>query len=293
MIEISRIRIDGGTQTRAELNQETVAEYAATYQHAASTMPPVTLFFDGSEYWLADGFHRYFAAKKAGKESIAEEVIPGTVRDAILFSLSANSRHGLKRSNADKRRAVETLLADAEWSKWSNEKIAAACAVSPHTVADIKKSHSANAESEVVTYTTKHGTTTAMNTANIGKNKSKLNAGSKTTEKPSKQDDKPRAEQKPAEDEPPEYTALDEAQDTIRGLQDALALANSGHLSDEDREQAAELIARLREENRILTLKVRALTISRDQYQTENGELKKQITRQRREIDKLAGTRTA
>jgi len=101
------------------------------------------------------------------------------------------------------------------------------------------------------------------------------------------------AEQKPAEEDPPEYTALDEAHDTIRGLQDALALANSGHLSEEDREQASNLIASLREENRILTLKLAAVTASRDQYQTENGELKKQIARQRREIDKLAGTRTA
>ena len=55
-----------------------------------------------------------------------------------------------------------------------------------------------------------------------------------------------------------------------------------GHLSEEDKTQAAELIARLREENRILTLKLRAVTASRDQYQTENGELKRQITRQRR-----------
>lgn len=101
------------------------------------------------------------------------------------------------------------------------------------------------------------------------------------------------AEQKPAEEDPPEYTALDEAHDTIRWLQDALALANSGHLSEEDREQASNLIASLREENRILTLKLAAVTASRDQYQTENGELKKQIARQRREIDKLAGTRTA
>ena len=31
MIEISKIRIDGGTQPRAELNQETVADYAEPF----------------------------------------------------------------------------------------------------------------------------------------------------------------------------------------------------------------------------------------------------------------------
>lgn len=280
MIELSKIRIDGGTQPRAKLNQETVDEYAEAYKSGTS-LPPVTLFFDGANYWMADGFHRFFGAKAAGKSRIAEDITPGTLRDAVLFSLSANSRHGLKRSNADKRKAVVTLLDDAEWSKWSNEKIAATCAVSPHTVADIKKSHSANAELEpdVVTYTTKHGKQATMNTANIGKQKSTANIA----------DESPAPTQEPQE---PEYTPLDEALDTIAGLQDQLALANAGDLSDEDKTQAADLISRLREEVRILTLKLKAVTASRDQYQTENGELKKQISRQRREIDKLAGARS-
>jgi hypothetical protein len=291
MIELSKIRIDGGTQPRAKLNQETVDEYAEAYKSGVA-LPPVTLFFDGANYWMADGFHRFFGAKAAGKSRIAEDITPGTLRDAILYSLSANSKHGLKRSNADKRKAVVTLLDDAEWSKWSNEKIAATCAVSPHTVADIKKSHSANAESEcishsanaelepdVVTYTTKHGKQATMNTANIGKPKSTAKTA----------DESPAPTQEPQE---PEYTPLDEALDTIAGLQDQLALANAGDLSDEDKCQAADLISRLRDEVRILTLKLKAVTASRDQYQTENGELKKQIARQRREIDKMAGARS-
>jgi hypothetical protein len=35
-----------------------------------------------------------------------------------------------RRSNADKRRAVEMMLKDAEWRDWTQEKIAAHCAVS-------------------------------------------------------------------------------------------------------------------------------------------------------------------
>lgn len=284
MIELSKIRIDGGTQPRAKLNQETVDEYAEAYKSGTS-LPPVTLFFDGASYWMADGFHRYFGAKAAGKNRIAEDITPGTLRDAILYSLSANSRHGLRRSNADKRKAVLTLLDDAEWSKWSNEKIAATCAVSPHTVADIKKSHSANAELKPgeVTYTTRHGKPATMNTANIGKPKSTAKIA----------DEPPAPDPELQEPDQPEYTPLDEALDTIAGLQDQLALANAGDLSDEDKTQAADLISRLREEVRILTLKLKAVTASRDQYQTENGELKKQLARQRREIDKLAGARSA
>ena len=35
----------------------------------------------------------------------------GTVRDAILFSLGCDDRHGLRRKNLDKRRLVTTMLA--------------------------------------------------------------------------------------------------------------------------------------------------------------------------------------
>ena len=279
MIEISRIKTDGGTQPRVSLNQETVAEYRDAYK-AGVKLPPVTLFYDGADYWLADGFHRFFAARDAGLTEIYEEIQPGTQRDAILYSLSANAKHGLRRTNADKRKAVQTLLDDAEWSKWSDREIAKRCAVGYDLVADIRKSHlpetidRPQADTRTVQ---RNGTTYEQKTANIGK------------QKPAE----PEPWKAPEEPQEPEYTPLDEAMDTIKDLQDALALANAGDLAECDRSQAADLIARLREEVRILTLKLQAVTASRDHFQTENGELKKQITRQRREIDKLAGTRTA
>jgi len=35
----------------------------------------------------------------------------------MLFTISVNADHGLPRSNADKRKAVMTLLQDPEWSQ--------------------------------------------------------------------------------------------------------------------------------------------------------------------------------
>jgi hypothetical protein len=58
----------------------------------------------------------------------------GSRRAAMLFSVGANAAHGMRRTNADKRRAVETLLADAEWAAWSDNQIAKACGVSDHFV---------------------------------------------------------------------------------------------------------------------------------------------------------------
>lgn len=279
MIEISKIRIDGGTQPRAEIDQATVAEYAEAYKSCAN-LPPITLFYDGAEYWLADGFHRYHGARLAGLKAVYEEITPGTRRDAILFSLSANSKHGLKRSNADKRKAVKTLLDDAEWSAWSSSAISKMCAVSHTFVDDVRRSYLATLQDrkpETVTVQ-RNGTTYEQNVSRIGK------PGSDGTSVPAPA---------PAEEPPPEYTPLDEAHDTIAELQTQLALAHSVHLSDGAKTQAEELIDGLRKEISLLQRKLEAVTASRDQYQTENGELKKQILRQRREIDKITGSRSA
>lgn len=137
-IAIGVIRIDGGTQSRACLNQETVEAYAEKAKEGAQ-LPPVVVFFDGESYWLADGFHRRAAASAAGKETVVCNVRQGTRRDAILFSVGANDAHGLRRTNADKRRAVEMLLSDEEWSTNSDRWIAEKCGVHSETVGVYRK----------------------------------------------------------------------------------------------------------------------------------------------------------
>ena len=108
-LNIKLIRIDGGTQSRVSIDQTVVSEYADSIE-AGSVFPPVRVYFDGVSYWLGDGFHRYFAHLKAGKEGIATDVVNGTQRDALLYSVSANALHGLRRTNADKRDRKSTRL---------------------------------------------------------------------------------------------------------------------------------------------------------------------------------------
>jgi hypothetical protein len=173
-LNILAVRIDGGTQPRASINLDAVSEYAEAITAGAS-LPPPTVFHDGADYWLADGFHRYHANKKIGAVSLECEVIEGTQRDAVLYSLSANQAHGLRRSNEDKRKAVMTLLNDAEWVKWSDNQIAKKCGVSPTFVGTVRSSLSTvdSEKSEDRTFTTKHGTQAAMSTGNIGKKSKK------------------------------------------------------------------------------------------------------------------------
>ena len=136
-LNIYTINIAGNTQARVAINQDTVADYAAAMLDDAD-MPAPIVFFDGVENWLADGFHRFHAHLKNGKTAIIVEQRKGTQRDAILFSLSANTVHGLRPTSDDKRKAVAIMLADPEWSELSDRAIARHCGCSHPLVADMR-----------------------------------------------------------------------------------------------------------------------------------------------------------
>ena len=163
-----KLKLDGGTQPREAINQDVVEEYAEAMR-AGVVFPPADVFYDGVNYWLADGFHRTLGAIAADVKKVEVAVHMGTVRDAILFSLGANARHGLRRSNADKRRAVMVLLKDEEWGRWSNAKIADQCGVSGDFVGTIRNSHSNPIRVTEVKTINKHGQETTINTTNIGR----------------------------------------------------------------------------------------------------------------------------
>jgi hypothetical protein len=146
-ITLEAINTSGGSQARAAMSADAVAEFAEAMRRGVD-FPPVTVFKDGSTYWLADGFHRVVAAQQAGLETIRAEVRAGTLRDAILFAVGANAEHGLRRSNADKRKAVTILLTDAEWATRTNSWIAEQCRVSDKLVADVRNSVSDSRNTE-------------------------------------------------------------------------------------------------------------------------------------------------
>ena len=172
-LKLDQIRIDGGTQPRVAIDEQVVAEYAEKYSSGVD-LKPVAVFFDGATYWLADGFHRYWANRKIESDYIFADVHQGTQRDAVLYSVGANADHGLRRTNPDKRKAVLTMLEDEEWSGWSNCEIARRCKVVESFVRKMKDSltsHKAKLDRPRRTYKTKHGTVAKMRTGNIGRRK--------------------------------------------------------------------------------------------------------------------------
>ena len=129
---LSEIRIDLGTQPRCEINYDTVREYAESIMDGAE-FPSITVFYDGAQFILADGFHRYHAYAASTSDKFTDRCVTvktGGLRDAILFGCSANSTHGLRRTNEDKRKTAMILLEDPEWCKWSNAELAKNAGVS-------------------------------------------------------------------------------------------------------------------------------------------------------------------
>ena len=243
MIQINAIRIDGGTQARVVLDQAVVAEYAEIYRDSPTTLPPVKVLFDGAQFWLVDGFHRYFAAKQAGLAEISEDREPGTQRDAVLMSLRANTAHGLRRTNADKRKAIQTMLDDPEWSQWPDREIARACDVSNHLVA-----------------------ATRGNSPKITKNvKSAAPDDAASVSAPAQKHDAP-----PEKSAAPDRVAELEAE--LTEIKDAMAdLGDEAHdlrrIADGDAARQLELVR----------AELKAVKATRDQLMRENAQLKREV----------------
>jgi hypothetical protein len=135
-ILLEQIDIHGGTQTRVRTNEEAIESYAEE-MNSGTVFPPITLYFDGATYWLADGFHRYLAAKRIGVPAILSEVRAGGRIDALRHALGANATNGVYRTNADKRHAAAIAL--EEWSGLANPVLAEICRVSVELVRTCRK----------------------------------------------------------------------------------------------------------------------------------------------------------
>jgi hypothetical protein len=162
------LRCDTDVQPRLALSDAHIREYATLLQEGHQ-LGTIVVFQDGSDYYLADGFHRVAAAKSIGLEELPAEIRVGTKRNAMLYACGAN-KHGKPLSNTDKQRVVLHLLEDAEWGQWSDREIARHCGVGHAFVSRLRRSLSlGDSDTAPRTYRTKQGTVTTMETRAIGK----------------------------------------------------------------------------------------------------------------------------
>jgi len=170
------IRLDGGTQPRARINQEVCNEYQAQMR-SGQPFPRIDVYYDGENYWLADGFHRHEASMLAlPGEAMECNLYQGTQQDAQWHSYGVNKTHGLRRTNEDKARAVQAALGHPCAAGKSNYEIAEHCGVDEKTVRKYRNEKSASTENpQMRTRTVTRGKSTyRQNTTSIGKTRNRV-----------------------------------------------------------------------------------------------------------------------
>jgi ParB-like chromosome segregation protein Spo0J len=274
VLNLDLIRIDGNTQSRIRSDDDLINHYAERMEEG-DEFPPVVVFLDGKDYWLSDGFHRYHATRKNGEATIKVKVLHGTKRDAKWHGMGANISHGKPPTREDKRHNIEIILHDIEWEEKSDREIAKHCGVSNTFVSKMRKELMIE-PSPTLEVTRKGKTKTIANPANKKKKDEPFVSTLTGTDKDHLGDFDPKDEQ------------IDALTKDNHDLTFRLAIT-AMEATPEEKSMAEELIADLRAEVITLQQNIKSLTISRDTYQAENGELKKQIASLQKKIKKLEG----
>jgi FtsZ-binding cell division protein ZapB len=172
------------------------------------------------------------------------------LREAILYSKVANNLHGLPPTLQDKLNNAKELIEDFEWGAWSNREIGRICDVSHVTVAKLR----VGKVPEKVKFLDKDGEVKTRVTK---------------PEKPAKTFD---VTPPPPVDDGKQQEAIDFLVQENEKLSDQLAVQGAA-----DPELAEKTIGELRDEIKQLTIELNSVKISRDQFQAENAQLKKQV----------------
>ena len=258
---IKDLLLDQKYQARSRMDPQVIKDYEGLISEGVE-MPPIKVVSIQNQLYVVDGFHRVYAYRNQGRDRIEADVVDGNDRLALELAVSANQAHGLRRSNQDKTKAVEMVLDDLELMCESDRFIAKLCGVSPPFVGDIR--------------------------TRLEKPKSSSRYARKTHEKVESQEVK--IFSPPTAFGEPEFDANAELVDLLEKeneqLKDRLALGFTDGTEDE-KNLAQQLIDDLREQLRVAKIELEAVKRSRDRFQSENAELKKQCTQNQWMIKKL------
>jgi ParB-like chromosome segregation protein Spo0J len=266
-MKLTEITVDSSLQGRYKLNQEVIDEYSETIREGGK-LPAIKVFRIGSRHYLVDGWHRYFAHKKAGLADIEVDVIDGDMREATLYAIGANDNHGLRRNNDDKRKAIMMLLDDVEWSEWNDSEIAKAARVSRMTVSRIKSALGLKKDEVKII---RDGKEIKLNTANIGSKNEQKFLGVQPDPQESYQDEINA-----------EMEAIVEENEVLTRR---LAVA-SMEASDEEKRLAEDQLTQMAAEIKTLTATLNSAQTQANTYMNQTAELKDQVKYWKRRAEK-------
>jgi len=260
---LNKIRLDGGTQPRKEIDEPLVQHYTEVLLEGKDQFPPIDLWFDGKSYWPSDGFHRFHAHKRAGFLDIESVVNQGTKRDAFLACLKANGKHGKPRTPEERRYVVQMALEDIELGEKTDVEIALICDVSSMTVGRVRKAMGLEAASRV------------------DKNGQRVNISGRGP-KPAPEPEPEYTEDDKMHELAIEHTALSEENTKLK---DMLAIRTLP-VSEKARTEVQETIESLRAEVKDLEFKLRTMTQSRNEFQSKNAEMIKQLNYWKKRVER-------
>src|SRR5512139_3480906 len=119
---LEEILLAESPRVRCEDNEEAIKDYRDAYLRHERLPPPVIYKVPAIGLLVADGRHRIMGAAQADLRSISCVVRQGTAEECLACALGANSRHGLRRTNADKRMCCEKAL--KHWPHLSDRQVA-------------------------------------------------------------------------------------------------------------------------------------------------------------------------
>lgn len=138
-VELDRFNKNAPTQMRQKFCDKTIADYVDVLDDDRE-LPPITVYYDdiSSDYWIIDGWHRFYAHDNFKAHSIDCVIVDCTARGAIEMALSVNSDHGLPLTLADRQHKVEIALEDDEWGRLSDRDLSKLCKVTRRLVKKVR-----------------------------------------------------------------------------------------------------------------------------------------------------------
>jgi hypothetical protein len=127
-VPLNLIRTDDAIKPRLKLDQRWIEALAKAIRQDCK-LPPVVCFYDGDNYWLADGLDRLEAAQLTEQETILVDIRQGSLQDAISYSKSSSQGNKEKRQIVDRFLGLLESMGKEEKEYWSHQNIGRYCCV--------------------------------------------------------------------------------------------------------------------------------------------------------------------
>jgi hypothetical protein len=132
---LTDIRVDADMQARAEMDWPHVNQLARYIKDGVQMADPLLVYFDGTYYWLVDGFHRYSAMMQVdGIPDPTCKIVEGTKQEAEVEAMGQNGSHGKPLTRAERNQNAIDVLGHPLCADWTSEQIGLHVGLSESTV---------------------------------------------------------------------------------------------------------------------------------------------------------------